>query len=378
MEKVKQIVPAFAMILVLLAIVSVAMAQQQTLQKPQAVKEIQKPPAKTLSPAAMKLSGMKDTDIVEFEGRKMTVKETKALIRKKQVTAARQTQAKLARTAEQRIQQLRAVEESNRRSHVQRVNQDLTSEIKRQPDQLCSTLYSDNKPHIRSVYPTTVNPGDPILIKGCGFLSQPGQATFLVNVRTAGPGGVGMTIPKTYSVTVKSWTDTAIEASIPEVTGFGNASLTVTNSQNLQSSGFGFTLTAWTDYQILKDPKPTSMCQDCSFEGGGNGSGTGHYLQNVSLLNNWRVERIEFRCGYNEPTVDPGPLGIPIISLINDIACNWPEYGAAMVPGTQPQPGDTQIKGISVEWKTKTTHPYEFVYYFGFVTVKGPKGTSPQ
>jgi hypothetical protein len=48
-----------------------------------------------------------------------------------------------------------------------------------------------------------------------------------------------------------------------------------------------------------------------------------------------------------------------------------------MVPGTQPQPGDTQIKGIAVEWKTKTTSVFEFVYYVGSVIIKGPKGTSP-
>ncbi|HTZ38908.1 MAG TPA: hypothetical protein VMB77_02030 [Syntrophales bacterium] len=374
----KKLVSVFAMIVSLLVVVSVAVAQQTTTQKPQAAKEMQKPPAKALSPAKIKLSDLKDTDIVEFQGRKMTVKEAKPLIRKRQEAAARQAQAKSAKTAEQRVQQLRAAEESSRRSHVQQVSQGLASEIQRPPDALCSQLYSDNKPHIRSVYPTTVNAGDPILIKGCGFLSQPGQATFLVNVRTAGPGGVGMTVPKTYTLNIKSWTDTAIQASIPEVTGFGSASLIVTSSQNIPSAGFGFTLTQWTDYQLLRDPSADSICSECSFGGGGNGSGTDQFLKNISLMNNWRVEKAELSCGYNEPTVDPGPLGIPIVNLFNDVPCNWPQYGAAMVGGTQPQAGDTQIKGISVQWKTKTTYAFEFVYYYGYVTVKGPKGTSPR
>lgn len=136
------------------------------------------------------------------------------------------------------------------------------------------------------------------------------------------------------------------------------------------------------DYQVLQGgPIGAIYCMDCSFSGIGNNTGTMTYLQNVSLMNNWKVERVDFDCDYHQPfTGEEVPfLGTPVPNMnpYNTVDCKWPAYGAALVGGTLPKAGDVQIKGISVEWKTTTNSLFDFVYYGASVIVKGPKGTKP-
>jgi hypothetical protein len=74
---------------------------------------------------------------------------------------------------------------------------------------------SAQKPKVDSIYPTNITPGDPILITGSHFGNLAGSV-FLIWWR--GPNGQLRRIEP--DCTIQSWTDTEINATIPEITGF--------------------------------------------------------------------------------------------------------------------------------------------------------------
>lgn len=112
--------------------------------------------------------------------------------------------------------------------------------IRKTPEATIRCIY----PKISSVSSLTIQPKASLIIKGCGFLSGAGQTAISTGMQTEVRvvGGQGLRVPTgidQWSLVIKSWTDTSIEATIPEITGLDEpkrVSVIVTTSQGLQSA----------------------------------------------------------------------------------------------------------------------------------------------
>lgn len=203
------------MLLGLLALCSLAVAAQPVAQK---LSPMQSRVLKADVLKTMKIGEVKDTDIIETKEGRITGKELKLRIQKNQEMAAKKSGAAFSKKASQTLQQLKAGEESKRRMENQTIRRDVAAKMKGARPQVRPC----DGPKITGVYPNTANPGDPLLITGCGLLAQQGEASLVVYPRKdlgrSGGGVVPIPIPQEYAkLTIRSWSDTAIEAMIPDL-----------------------------------------------------------------------------------------------------------------------------------------------------------------
>ncbi len=318
-----------------------------TLQtKPQVYKATELKKKKT------KITELKDTDIIEHKGKRITVSDLKARIQsKKQDLAQRNVALKNIDTG--KTEQIMTSGEAIRASRVQMLQTGIAEQIIAFADR--NNILTEEPLHIDSIYPETVSPGDPILIRGTGF----------------GPKNyVDVSIPgkTTTRLVVKSWSSTAIEATMPVVTGLAGpatATVLVHSAKNVSvfknivltptmevisliNHKFSCNLSDETDhnnyYPTDKFFYAAEHYSIVVFKWWGD-EGTDYCLE--QLKNGWEVEYVEFK---------PNPV-------------DW-GWGGTITPVRIPKKGDKKID-IAVKWEVE---PNGGIFWGIKINIKGPKG----
>lgn len=237
---------------------------------------------------------------------------------------------------------------------------------------------SCDPPKIISVYPLEVRPGDPVLIKGCGFYGEIGSAAMIVDGQER-------------ILTITKWAGESLEAKVPSFGGFAaskQVTIVVRNAQGSQSAPSKSlilvpnirrdTLYA-TPYQ--KSSLGSSACTlddggympstgSFSFYGVHTGTiccwpcecnGTDRFFENVQLKNNWRVVSLGINAVYDLLGAWEQP-------------CRQGSEARALLTVENPKAGDSHIGKVSVYWYTASGYT---VSYKVWVTIQGPADTSP-
>lgn len=275
----------------------------------------------------------------------------------------------LEKIAANKLNQARAEEEARTLSRVQ----DIREMISRHP---IPPLKCD-QPKIETVSPIDVEPGDPLLITGCGFGAIAGEVQILYEGNSP-------------YLAIESWNDNAVTVRIPSIAGFTLPKKFLTIIRTAQGNQSVFWQLVTLNPTMVVDvlygwsglDADIDGCWFCSWDSGyyytkASGryasfrgkhtdicgcSGIDKFFMNVTLKNNWKFESVEVSGGCD--TGDP------------HTACSSHSVADAYVV-EQPQKGDSFIKTIAVGWRVDIEALAQSLIYYGVVLVRGPAGTSP-
>ena len=196
----------------------------------------------------LKLSSLKDNDVVVVKGKRVTVGDLKRLIREDsrraelvEAPVAPNTRLASAVAAVEsrnkvRLESLRAQMLAQQPARTDVLRRAVANRVDRATPAACDA------PRITAVEPATAHPGEPLAIGGCGFLNEAGRAVLLtpperVEVRP----GIYLTRParEWRQLNVTSWRSGLIEATVPDATVGDPLALQVkvTTAQNKEAIG---------------------------------------------------------------------------------------------------------------------------------------------
>ncbi|MBI5710268.1 MAG: hypothetical protein HZC42_08205 [Candidatus Eisenbacteria bacterium] len=315
----------------------------------------------------LKPGDLKDTDIVERDGKRMTGAQVKALAKKNLEAAIRESQARLSGQLAPKVPQAKRTAGAATRmpSAAGRERPGLQTRPQPRP------LSCEGAP-IYSVTPVTLNPGDPVVIRGCGFKAEGGQVALTTGPAhvVTDPDGAQITVPEeTWTLFLTSWSDTTIHAMLPAISGLGGpktvSAIVKTVAGVASAPCEGVTITPFTDEMTLTGRG----------HGGADVTANPAVLgfRNAELHNNWRVASVSFACEYLVPY--KAAACIPVFAdCYSHNRNNWPTCGGNYRSG--PNPGDTRLGNVLVDWKSCGYD--DLVSFVVDVVIRGPRGTDPE
>jgi hypothetical protein len=258
-----------------------------------------------------------------------------------------------------RLNQERAAVQAQR---VGRLRADISA-ITRSPAfrDTAQCLAQGNGPRVVSAYPTTVKALDPLVLRGCGFGTTPGQAVLLYEGQ------------ERY-MAVQDWSDFGITATVPDIGGFAwdkqVGVLVKTAAGGVSAILPGLTLQPTLQTAVLRgvgQPEPPN-CSYGVWDYQPSYSGIQPYgygdactmFKMFPLRNGWRFKEV-----------------LLTYDVYKDY-CDEAQSPCSASPSIyQPAPGATLVELISVRWNINSQPAWGLeVDYAVTVLVEGPVGTT--
>jgi IPT/TIG domain len=320
----------------------------------------------------VKLNDLKDTDIIVIGEKRYTIAELKDM-EQKSFNLLDEVFIKHAEKTQKEMQEYRNIEDYKNKSRVDKIRKEIQIILEKEKKEKSKKNTSAcTDPAIYSVYPTTVYPGDPILIKGCKFGEQPRM--ILIS-------------DKKIPLVDEQWSENAIIATLPKLRGFADPYYITLQVSTIKGEMSNLS------NKILLQPNMSFMYLDnkdfmsigvdpqkCYYSGEADqfrgvfyfahsyfigiddpacAYGVDTVARNMTLKNYWIVYAYSFvpYCF----SINSGNYDINFCSDIN--------Y-AKLVENLENLIGKSYIPKISVSWSGNTA-------FFGSIILYGPEGTNP-
>ncbi|MGA2532601.1 MAG: IPT/TIG domain-containing protein [Candidatus Aminicenantales bacterium] len=309
------------------------------------------------------ISTLKDTDVIENEGKRITVAELKANIQTMRRPAS-QKRLSRAHDGVKELQRLQAAEGSRRIARTATLRLDIAEKFRSWRERVPvwgqgqsgqpSTPPAEQGPRIDSIYPDTVYPGDPILITGAGFGPR-----WSVDVYIPGKGKPRLDIT--------SWSETAIEATMPDVSGFPAplSSSVIVNTSKYKTANRYVTLTPILD--LVELPYSENRCH-ISHTSDQDEAG-GHFDYYIDVYHSSNLSYVWGDDG-TDSCSQPLKNGWSIDSVRFAPDALFYGWGGTITPQRLPKQGDTNID-FSIKWSTDVNGG---IWWGIEIYVKGPRG----
>jgi len=349
------------MMMVLCAHSTIAQEQKPKIFTPEDLKKI-------------KLNELKDTDIIDINGKHYTIAELKDL-EQQSLDKFEKAFVLFLQKVQQELNELRSIEEYKQKTRAEKIRNEITAILKKDKEKLLAETPKKRaceKPTIDSVYPTTVYPGDPVLIKGCKFREL-----------------LGMVLIASDKINLINdvWEDELIIARMPRLRGFADQReitfQVTTAKEEMSNLSEKIVLKPNRAYIFLDNRDQISIGVDpqkCYYSGEANPALSAFYIahsyfvgiddpacyygvdtivNDTQFKNNWRFHSylFESKCFSLEN-------GNYDMSFCNDSAY------ARLVEKLENMIGKSSVPRITVSWNGN-------IAYFGTIFLYGPEGTLP-